>query len=169
VPVPAERVGRLIRVRAGTGAASETTGAVVYARVASHDQRADLDRQIARLTAWATGQGLPVAQVVTEVRSGLNGTRPKLRRVLSDPDATVIVVEDRGRLVRFGVEYLEAALAAQGRRNVVADQGETTDDLVRDIIEVLTSTCARMYGRRGARNRATRGVTAAKAEAGQVR
>ncbi|GAB5008617.1 hypothetical protein MAHJHV63_55230 [Mycobacterium avium subsp. hominissuis] len=45
---------------------------------------------------------------------------------------------------------------------MVADPGETTDDLVRDMIEVLTSICARLYGRRGARNRAMRAVTAAK-------
>jgi putative resolvase len=50
--------------------------------------------------------------------------------VLSDRDAKVIVVEHRDRLARFGVEHLEAALSAQGRRIVVADPGETTDDLV---------------------------------------
>ena len=66
------------------------------------------------------------------------------------------------RLARFGVEHLRAALAAQGRRIVVVDDGETTDDLVRDMIEVLTSMCARLYGRRGARNRAMRAVTATK-------
>jgi putative resolvase len=167
LPVPAERVGRLILVRVGGSAASEARGAVLYARVSSHDQRADLDRQVARLTAWATGQDLPVMQVVTEVGSGLNGKRPKLRRVLSDPDATVIVVEHRDRLARFGVEHLEAALSAQGRRIMVADPGETTDDLVRDMIDVLTSMCARLYGRRGARNRAMRAITATKAEPGR--
>jgi putative resolvase len=134
--------------------------------VISHDQRADLDRQVARLTAWATAQELSVVQVVTEVGSGLNGKRPKLRRVLSDPDAKVIVVEHRDRLARFGVEHLEAALSAQGRRIVVADPGETIDDLVRDMIEVLTSMCARLYGRRGARNRAMRALTAAKKDPG---
>ena len=122
-------------------------GVVVYPRVSSHDQRADLDRQVARLTAWATGQELSVARVVTEVGSGVNGKRPKLRRVLSDPDAKVIVVEHRDRLARFGVEHLEAALSAQERRVVVADPGESTDDVVRDMIEVLTSRCARLYGR----------------------
>lgn len=93
----------------------------------------------------------------SQARSG-----SKLRRILSDPAATVVVVEHRDRLARFGVEHLEAALSAQGRRVVVADPGETTDDLVRDMIEVLTSMCARLYGRRGARNRAMRAVTAAK-------
>jgi putative resolvase len=164
LPVPAERVGRLILVK--SAGASSAGGAVLYARVSSHDQRADLDRQVARLTAWATGQELLVAQVVTEVGSGLNGKRPKLRRVLSDPDAKVIVVEHGDRLARFGVEHLEAALSAQGRRIVVADPAETTDDLVRDMIEVLTSMCARLYGRRGARNRAMRAVTATKHEPG---
>jgi putative resolvase len=137
-------------------------GLVLYARVSSHDQRRDLDRQVARLAEWATARGHAVAEVVTEVGSGLDGKRPKLRRVLSAPSASVIVVEHRDRLARFGVEHLEAALAALGRRIVVADEGETTDDLVRDMFEVLTSMCARLYGRRGARNRAVRAVTAAK-------
>jgi putative resolvase len=46
-----------------------------------------------------------------------------LRRIVSDPSATVVVVEHRDLLARFGVEYLGAALAAQGRRVVVADAG----------------------------------------------
>jgi putative resolvase len=75
---------------------------------------------------------------------------------------TVIVVEHRDRLARFGVEQLEAALSAQGRRLVVVDPGQTSDDLVRDMVEVLTSFCARLYGPRGARNRAMRAVTCAK-------
>lgn len=135
---------------------------VLYARVSSHDRRADLDRQVARLTEWATGNGHQVGEVVCEVGSGLNGKRPKLRRILSDPSATVIVVEHRDRLAMFGTEYLEAALTAHGREVVTADTAETTDDLVRDMIEVLTGMCARLYGRRGARNRALGAVTATK-------
>jgi putative resolvase len=98
--------------------------------VCSHDQRADLDRQVARVTGWVTGQGRTVTGVVRELGSGLNGKRPKLQRVLSDPSATVIVVEYRDRLARFGVEYLDAALTAHGRRLIAADPGETTHDLV---------------------------------------
>jgi putative resolvase len=55
------------------------------------------------------------------------------------------------RLARCGVEYLEAVLSARGRRVMVADPGKTTDDVVRDMIEVLTLMCARLDGRRGAR------------------
>jgi putative resolvase len=125
-------------------------------------QRTDLDRLVARVTDWATSNGYVIGEVVTEVGSGRNGKRPRLRGILSDPSACVVVMEHRDRLAGFGVEHLQAALSAQGRRIVVADPGETTDDLVRDMIEVLTSMCAWLYGRRGARNRTMRAITAAK-------
>jgi putative resolvase len=139
---------------------------VVYARVSSHDQRADLDRQVARMTQWATAQALSVDEVVVEVGSGMNGKRRKLARVLADATATTVVVEHRDRLARFGVEHLEAALSAQGRRVVVVEPGEVDDDLVRDMTEVLTSFCARLYGRRGARNRAEKALGCARHDIG---
>jgi putative resolvase len=74
----------------------------------------------------------------------------------------VIVVEHRDRLARFGVGQRESALAAAGRRVLVADPGERAGDLVADMIGVLTQVCARLYGRRGARNRAMRAITAAR-------
>jgi putative resolvase len=63
------------------------------------------------------------------------------------------------------VEDFDAVLSAQGRRIVVTGEGGTEDDLVGDMIEVLTSMCARLYGRAGARNRALRAVTATKGDA----
>jgi putative resolvase len=126
----------------------------LYARVSSHDQRADLDRQIARLSTYAAQQKFHVVDSVTEVGSGLNGKRKKLLRLLRDQRIGAIVVEHRDRFARFGSEYLEAALAASGRRLIVVDSAEMNDDLVQDMIAILTSFCARLYGRRSARNRA---------------
>jgi putative resolvase len=168
MPVPARRLpsGTILVEAPGSGVPDR--GAVLYARVSAHDQRPDLDRQVARLAGWAAEQGIGVAEVVTEVGSGLNGRRPKLARLLADPQATMIVVEHPDRLARFGVEHLEAALSAQGRRLVVVDPSETTDDLVRDMIDVLTSFCARLYGRRGARNRALRALTCARKSPGDA-
>ena len=161
LPVPA--------VRTATGTimvdvprfGAERGRTVLYARVSSHDQLFDLDRQVARLSEWATEQKMSVDEVVTEVGSGISGTRRKLARLLSDASATTVVVEHRDRLARFGVEHLVAALSAQGRRIVVVDEGEVADDLVRDVTEVLTSLCARLYGRRGARNRAEKALRCA--------
>ncbi len=132
--------------------------AALYARVSSGGQRADLDRQLARLVQAATDGGMSVGASVAEIGSGLNGRRPKLARILADPSVTVVVVEHRDRLARFGSEYVEAALAAGGRRLVVLDKDELKDDLVRDMIDVLTSFCARLYGKRSARNKARKVV-----------
>jgi putative resolvase len=167
LPVPAQRVGtRLILVNPEGVTAIPTEGVGLYARVSSHDQKDDLARQTARLTAWAAQAGHRVARSEAEVGSGMNGTRAKARRLLSDPEVTVVVVEHRDRLGRMNTELVEAALSASGRRLVVLDDGEVEDDLVRDITEVLTSFCARLYGRRSAKNRAKRALECAAAPAG---
>jgi predicted site-specific integrase-resolvase len=162
LPVPTYRLGRLIMVgEPVTGAVAHAGQVVVYARVSSPDQRPDLDRQVARVTEWVTGQNLAVSRVVTEVGSAFNGHRKKLLALLRDPDVSTIVVEHRDRFARFGAEYIEAALTAQGRRLLVVDPAEVDDDLVGDVSEILTSLCARLYGRRAAANRASRAVAAA--------
>jgi predicted site-specific integrase-resolvase len=159
LPVAAYQARRVIVI--GDPAPAARAGVTaVYARVSSADQKADLDRQVARVTAWAAGEGLAVSRVVTEVGSALNGKRRKFLALLRDRSVTVIVVEHRDRFARFGAEYVEAALSAQGRRLLVADPAEVDDDLVRDVTEILTSLCARLYGQRAARNRAERAVAA---------
>jgi putative resolvase len=167
LPVPAQKVGRLILVSPDTAAAAAPAPAAgLYARVSSHDQKTDLDRQVARLSQWAAQAGLPVVRVEAEIGSGMNGARPKARRLLADPRVTVVVVEHRDRLGRMNAELAEAALAAHGRRLAVIDAGEVADDLVRDMIEVLTSFCARLYGRRSARNRAEKALRCAARDVG---
>lgn len=157
LPVPAEQLptGTVI-VHAGK---DEHTGkAVLYARVSSMDQKQDLDRQVARLIDFAVSGNLVVVDVVKEVGSGLNGHRRGLIRLLRNPSFGTIVVEHRDRLTRFGFEYLEAALAAQGRSILVADPNEVKDDVVRDLHEVIVSMCARLYGKRAAKNKAKKAL-----------
>lgn len=163
LPVPATRVGGLILIDQPV-AIPPVGVVVVYARVSSADQRQDLERQVARVATWATGRNLPVDRVVTEVGSALNGRRRKLLAVLADPDVGTVVVEHRDRFARFGAEYVEAVLSASGRRLLVVDPAEVDDDLVPDVTEILTSLCARLYGRRAAASRAARGVAALEAD-----
>lgn len=132
---------------------------VLYCRVSSHDQKNDLDTQCARLTSFATSRGLLVSKVVTEVGSGLNGSRSKLLQLFKDPTVSCIVVEHRDRLCRFGFEYLEALMQSSGRSILVMNQNELKDDLVQDMIDVLTSFCARLYGKRSAKNRAKKALS----------
>jgi len=100
--------------------------------------------------------------------SGMNGARRKIRRMLADPKIGTLVVEHRDRLGRMNVELVEAALSASGRRLVVLEEGEVDDDLVRDMVEVPTSFCARLYGRRSARNRAERALRCAAHDVGPM-
>jgi len=113
------------------------------------------------VSTWATSQGLSIDRVVTEIGSGLNDKRRKFLALLADPSVTTIVAEHRDRFARFGSEYVAASLQANGRRLVVVDDAEVDDDLVRDMTEVLTSFCARLYGRRAAAHRAAKALAAA--------
>ena len=122
---------------------------VCYARVGSNDQKADLKRQADRLKAFAIG-------------GGMNDRRRKLNRLLSDPTVTTLIVEHRDRLARMNAGLVESTLKAAGRRLLVVDDTELDDDLVRDMTEVLTSFCARLYGRRSAKNKAAAALKAAK-------
>lgn len=160
-PVPARRAGRLILVDAQEAPSSGET--VVCARVSSGDQKADLDRQVSRVTEWATRNGMSIGRVVTEVGSALNGKRRKFLSLLKDPSAGTIVVEHRDRFARFGVEYIGAALSAQNRILLVVEEAELEDDLVRDMTGIVTSFCARLYGRRSAKNKAAAAMSALKA------
>jgi predicted site-specific integrase-resolvase len=71
LPVPARRVGRLILVGEPAGEDDQRGRTAVYARVSSADQKADLDRPVARVTAWATTRQIPADEVVVEVGSGI--------------------------------------------------------------------------------------------------
>ena len=96
----------------------------------------------------------------------MKGARARVRRLLAGPAASVVVVEHRDRLGRMNTELVEAALAAHHRRLVVLDNSEVTDDLVPDMIEVLTSCCARRYGRQPGRNGALKAIGCARRDVG---
>lgn len=158
LPVPAEQLATgtiIVQIPA-----AQPKGVALYARVSGSDQKADLDRQLVRLTEYAVANKLFIVDTVKEIGSGLNGHRNGMLRLLRNPEVQTIVVEHRDRLMRFGFEYIEAALAAQNRRVVVMKTEEVTDDIVRDLHEVIVSMCARLYGKRSAANRARKALAA---------
>jgi putative resolvase len=138
--------------------------AALYARVSASDQKTNLDSQLVRLTHFAVENKLSIAAVIAEVGSAMNEKRPKLLKLLRDQSIKIIVVEHRDSLIRFGFEYLEASLAAQGRQILVVDPSEVKDDLIRDMTEVLTSFCARLYGKRAAKHKAAKAIRATQDE-----
>ncbi|VUT23664.1 MAG: hypothetical protein MOIL_00097 [Candidatus Methanolliviera sp. GoM_oil] len=141
---------------------SKTNQAVLYARVSSSDQKEDLKRQLQRLRDYAAANGLNVTQEISEIGSGLNGNRKKLLKILATPSASIIIVEHRDRLARFGSDYIISALSSANREVQIINESECNDDLVQDMIDVLTSFCATLYGRRSAKNRAKKAMEAAR-------
>src|SRR6266568_1044550 len=126
----------------------------LYARVSSADQKEDLARQMQRLKDYAAARGYHVTKAVSELASGLNESRPKFLKLLTDASIGVIVVEHRDRATRFGLTYIEQLMQMQGRRLEIIFPSDTDKDLVDDFIAVITSMASRIYGRRTSKRRA---------------
>lgn len=95
-----------------------------------------------------------MAKVVKEVGSGVNDARPKLLTLLADNGISLIVVEHKDRLTRFGFGYLDTLLTTHGRAIEVVNQAENgTEDLLADLTAIVYSFCARLYGQRRAKRK----------------
>jgi putative resolvase len=106
-----------------------TTGRIaLYACVSSADQKEDLERQIQRLRAYAAAKGYNVAKEGVEIASGLNDSRPKLAKLLSDPTIGTMIVEHKDRLTRFGFQYIRQLLEVQNRRIELIFETDTNNE-----------------------------------------
>jgi putative resolvase len=107
----------------------------VYARVSAKENRPHLEGQAVRLFAHCAAKGYHVHQVVKEVDSGVNDSRPQFLKVLADPSIAVIVVEHQDRATRFGFRFLATLLEQQGWRiEVIGVAGTGREDLVADLV-----------------------------------
>jgi excisionase family DNA binding protein len=131
--------------------------AVIYARVSTRKQAetGNLVRQEERLIAYAVKSGYQVVLTVTEIASGLNERRKKLNKALQmfvEGKADILVIEFEDRLARFGYKFIEMLISSHGGRiDVVQSNPEMTpnEELVNDLISIVTSFSARIYGQRG--------------------
>ena len=128
----------------------------LYARVSSvrQEQEGNLARQIARLREAATSRGYEVVQTITEQASSLNERRKGMKKLLSligERAVDVVLIEYPDRLVRFGFGYLEQAFAWKDVRLEVLDlpkQQEPTEELIQDMLTIVTVFAGRLYGHR---------------------
>jgi putative resolvase len=116
LPVPAEQLATGTIIVHPPSAPVER-GVALYARVSGGDQKADLERQLSRLTEYAVSKKVGVTDAVKEVGSGMNGPRKGRLRLLRDPTAHTIVVEHRDRLMRFGFEYVGGCTCRPGTQD----------------------------------------------------
>lgn len=130
---------------------------VAYARVSSHDQRADLERQKEVLELYCASQGWPF-EIVADLGSGMNYRKKGLKRLLDEilaGDVGRLVLTHEDRLLRFGAELVFALCEAKNVEVVIINQGIDTsfeEDLASDVLEIVTVFSARLYGSRSHSN-----------------
>ena len=95
-----------------------------------------------------------------EIGSGINDNRPQLTKLLKNNAITIIVVEHQERLTRFGFNYIDILLQGQGRRIEVVNKSqearradEEKEDLRNDLVSIIYSFGARLYGQRRAKRK----------------
>ncbi len=131
---------------------------VAYARVSSHDQKDDLERQKQVLELYCARQGWTF-EIVSDLGSGMNYHKKGLKRLLDDiiaGQAGRLVITHKDRLLRFGAELVFAICEAKKVEVVILNQGENTtfeEDLAKDVVEIITVFSARLYGSRSHKNR----------------
>ncbi|MEK7441041.1 MAG: IS607 family transposase [Chloroflexota bacterium] len=131
--------------------------AAIYTRVSATENKVNLDGQAKRLTDYCAAKGYPITHIIKEIGSGVNDARPKLLKLITDPTITLIVVEHKDRLTRFGFNYIEQLLKIQGRKIEVINLAENgKEDLVQDFVSIVTSFCARLYGQRRSKRKTER-------------
>ena len=140
--------------RAASDAARKT---IAYARVSSHDQKADLERQKQVLELYCARQGWTF-EVIADLGSGMNYHKKGLKKLLGaiiDGMVGRLVIAHKDRLLRFGAELVFAICEAKGVEVVILNQGEDTtfeEDLAKDVLEIITVFSARLYGSRSHKN-----------------
>jgi putative resolvase len=140
---------------------AKSDAVAVYSRVSSHEQKkkGDLDRQKARLLEHCLKQGYQVTHVMEEVGSGMTDTRPRMLRLFElaiKGEIGRVVIEHKDRLARFNFNIFQMFFQSHGVKvewleNVLPKSYEA--ELVEDMVSLMASFSAKVYGKRSAENR----------------
>ena len=131
---------------------------IAYARVSSHEQKPDLQRQIEILELYCSAQGWSF-EVISDLGSGMNYHKKGLKRLLDDIlDNKIgrLVLTHKDRLLRFGAELVFALCEARQVEVVIINQGENLsfeEELAQDVLEIITVFSARLYGSPSKKNK----------------
>jgi predicted site-specific integrase-resolvase len=131
---------------------------IAYARVSSHDQKEDLQRQQQMLEFFCSSQGWTF-EMISDLGSGLNYSKKGLRKLLQriiDGGLNRLVVTHKDRLLRIGAELVFALCEAKGIEIVIINQGNVPsfeEELAADVLEIITVFSARLYGSRSHKNK----------------
>ena len=129
----------------------------IYCRVSTKKQQeaGNLQRQKERLIKYCNDKQYNIVQIFEEVASGLNDKRRELVKMFRRlNEVNLIVIEYPDRLARFGYNYLKEFAKSFNVDIEVVEQNkelEPNEEMVQDLVSVVTCFSAKLYGSRGGR------------------
>lgn len=150
-----------IEAMQGIDIEEQTDDIAIYCRVSSHEQKqkGDLDRQQSRLVKYCAEKDYKVKYIYDEVGSGMSDNRRKLLKLMNiaaDGKISRLVIEHKDRLVRFNFNLLKKYFESFGVEVEVVENTlpkSYESELVEDMLSLMSSFSARIYGKRSAENR----------------
>ena len=130
---------------------------IAYARVSSHDQKTDLERQKQILELYCASHGWQF-EIISDLGSGMNYHKKGLKKLLDEilfGKIERLVITHKDRLLRFGAELIFSICEKKEVEVIVINKGDDTtfeEDLAKDVLEIITVFSARLYGSRSKKN-----------------
>lgn len=126
---------------------------IIYTRVSSSGQKDDLVNQVDFLRQFTNARGIIVDEVFEDIGSGLNYNRKKWNKLLEDcmlGHVQTIVIAHKDRFIRFGYDWFERFLKANGVDIIVVNNEKLSpeQELVNDLISIIHVFSCRIYGLR---------------------
>jgi putative resolvase len=136
--------------------AAEQGLTIVYARISGRAQKPDLANQIKALETYCQQHSIMVDEWLSDIGSGLNYKRKQFNRLMQLIELGQVrrlLIAHRDRLVRFGYDYFEAFCQRQQTEIIVlnGEQMSPEQELVRDLMAIVTVFSARLHGLRSYR------------------
>jgi predicted site-specific integrase-resolvase len=132
----------------------------IYARESFSENKSSLESQTDGLKKYATAKGYQIVSITQEIASGINDDRKKLHQLLQQKNFDVLLVEHKDKLTRFGFKWFETLCPF--KIEVINLAENETHDLMFDLVSIITSFCARLYGQRRGRTKTDEAIKAIK-------
>ena len=123
---------------------------VLYVRISGTKDR-NIDDQSNKILEWCKNRNISILNIYKDIGSGLNENRKGLKTLMEDAKQrkfNEILILHKDRLTRFGFSYLEQYFNSYDIRITIIEDSHIKEDYVKDLVDIMTSFCAKIYGRR---------------------
>ena len=129
---------------------------VIYCRVSNQNRKKELEYQVNRCKEYCISKGYKISNIYKEIASGMNDNRKEFWEMI-ESNPSLIIIENKDRLTRFGFEYIRRLSNKLGCEiEVIFPNENDEEDLLKDLVSIITSFCCRLYGLRRGNNKANK-------------